>query len=254
MRAPLRLLTARCVSHSVTIFLQPPSASVRTPPTSARPLHQLTLTFGPRRHFRSPMAAPAASSAAASGSKRAHSGAAAAERRVQPRHFHAGPNPVAIDDDDGAEGGAAVATAVALPPIARLYRDAVGCVFQFLRQGELAAVLQVSSGWLAAVHSMRSLQLKIGSPKVPMFVLAQSAMGRHVESLGVRGARAALTADSLYVLALKMPQLRELMCALPLLPAPAPLPFPAALRKLDLRVSDFDRFADVNVALQSSAA
>jgi hypothetical protein len=74
-------------------------------------------------------------------------------RRVQPRHFHTGPNAVpggdllaALQDD-----------ASPSPPTARLYRHALESVFAFCSLEELAMLLRVSKEWAAAVNSMHSL-------------------------------------------------------------------------------------------------
>ena len=115
---------------------------------------------------------------------------------MQPRHFHAGPNPPAASDSD--------ATAVALPPVARLYRHALESIFAFLRQGELVVALQVSRGWLAAVKSMSSLQLRdtVVNPSASLFVVAMSALGRHtIELIGSYYNPLQLTVDTLLMLA-----------------------------------------------------
>jgi len=175
------------------------------------------------------MAAPAASAGPASGSKRARPGAAA-ERRVQPRHFHFGPNPAAISDNDEADADAAAASP---PSPVRLYRDAVGCVFQFLRRGELATALRVSRGWLSAANSMASLRLRIRLPAIELRAVATSAMRRHVSDLCTSGS-APISGDSLFLLAHSMPHLRNLSCELSLPPSAGPLLFPANLRSLHI--------------------
>ena len=188
------------------------------------------------------MSAPAPSISAHSGSKRAHIGTVN-KRRVQPRHFHAGPNP---PDSSAAKAD------VDAPPATTLHRHALESVFAFLRQGELVTALQVSHDWLAAVKSMSSLQLEVASLSAPTCVIAQSAIGRHVTALGRMGyRRAALGADSLYVLAFKMPQLRKLTCALALPPLQAPLTFPATLREVDFLIPAPFVAAGINNAIQT---
>ena len=184
------------------------------------------------------MAAPAAAAAAAavtSGSKRSLPGAAEdSERRVQPRHFHFGPNPAAASS---ASVDAAAAEADRPPPAARLYRHALESIFSFLTHRELAVALQVSRSWLAAAESMASLQLRMGHPLVPLRVVARSAVGRHVTHIGSASARMPLTADALFIVAHHMAHLRELNCEVNVTPSEGPLAFPPGLQTLRLQVT-----------------
>ena len=170
-----------------------------------------------------PAAAPTADSAAAPGTK---------SERMLAGAFHAGPNPPAAESD-----ASAAESAGGPPPAARLYRHALESVFAFLFRRELALALRVSRGWLAAVRSMRRLELHITlrQPTAPLDQLAQSAMSRHVAVLGGHGCgNMRLDADALSIVARLMPHLRGLLCqlALPPLSQPPSLSFPAALRQL----------------------
>ena len=196
------------------------------------------------------MSAPAAGSSAAgsSGSKRSFPGAAAdLERRVQPRHFHFGPNPAAAAASGSVD--AAAAQADRPPPAARLYRHALESIFGWLNQRELAVALHVSKCWLAAVESMGSLQLTVRKPPVLLRVVAESAIGRHVTQLGSASARVRLTADALFILARHMGQLRELNCQLQLVPSEGPLTFPPGLQTLRLHLTGAPAAADANTAM-----
>jgi len=102
----------------------------------------------------------AVTAASSSGTKRAFPGAAAAaddDRRVQPRHFHAGPNPIASSHAEASpESGPLAAD--------RLYRHVLESIFAILDRGELVSVLQVSRGWLGAVQTMVVVGLEIHGP------------------------------------------------------------------------------------------
>ena len=185
------------------------------------------------------MSAPATGSNAAVrlGSRRAVPRAVGgSDRRVHPRHFHAGPNPAAAAASS-ANGDAAAAEADHLPPAARLYRHALESIFGWLNQRELATALQVSKSWLAAAKSMGSLQLTVTWSSSPMCVVAVSAMGHHVTQIGSIGMRMPLTTDSIFIAAQHMPQLRGLSCQVEL-PSQGLLTFPPGLRLLHLGISD----------------
>ena len=198
-------------------------------------------------------AAPSAASTAALGAEFPRLFACA--ERVHPRPFHAGPTPPAADSD-----ASAAESADGPPPTARLHLDALESIFALLSQRDLAVALQVSRGWLSAVRSMASLELEVGRPAAPLFVVAASAMGRHISALGSfcdgdsdDAPSGVMDGDARFSLAHLMPRLRSLACVLPLPPWPVPLRFPAALRRLDvdLRVSAAVTAAHVNTALRA---
>jgi len=195
------------------------------------------------------MSAPAAAAATVSaGSKLPFPGAVEdSGRRVQPRHFHFGPNPAASPASDDATA----AEADRLPPAARLYRHALESIFAFLNQRELVKALQVSKGWLAAVELMASLELTVEQTSAPLRVMAQSAMGCHVAVLGKWGRHVSVTADSLFIGARHMAQLRELSCELHLTPSEGPLTFPPALQTLSLHVHGTPAAADICAAIRA---
>lgn len=159
------------------------------------------------------------------------------ERRVQPRHFHAGPRQETVSS------AVRCATMKGLP---HLYRDALASIFRFLGQLELTMALQVSHSWLAAANAMPVLQLTFERPSVPLCVVAQSAMGRHVTHVGTAGQYVAVTADSLFVLTRHMVQLRTLFCELQQIPSQGPLAFPLGLREMTLQLNHMPSAADVN--------
>ena len=191
-------------------------------------------------HAESPTAV-SGSDASGSASDPSHSSSgAAADDSGQSRQLHAGHNPAAIAGANAADGP---------PPAARLYRHALESIFAFLSKVELAFALRVSRGWLAAVGSMRRLELQISlwRPRPPRTEIepALSAMGRHVseiEDLVLRGA-------TLSVLASGMGHLRALMCMMPRQLTAEPLAFPAKLRRLTLHLSRDVDAAQVNAAV-----
>ena len=221
--------------------LAAPQRPVADPVSSTEPPQPATATMS---------ASAAGSSAAASaGSKRSFPRAAADyERCVQPRHFHAGPNPVAAAASAGDDAAAAESTGP--PSAAVLYRHALEAIFGFLNQRELVKVLQVSKDWLAAVKSMASLGLTVRRPSVLLRVIAESTVGRHVAQLGADEIHISITLGLLSVVARLMPQLRGLSCDLKLTPAQALLTFPPGLRELHLRITDGPTAADINAALR----
>jgi hypothetical protein len=98
---------------------------------------------------------------------------------------------------------------------------------------------------------MASLRLTVWILSAPLRVVAESAIGRHVTQLGKGYTCVPLTADSLFIIARLMPQLRGLSCRLHLTPSEGPLTFPPALQTLRLQFSGDPGAADVNAALST---
>jgi len=187
-------------------------------------------------------------------SKRPSSGAAAdAERRVQPRHFHDGPNPAIVAADSShAESSAEPGPATA----GRLYRHALESIFVFLYFYDIKAVLQVSKSWLGTVRSLSHNGFVELEPKVPLWRIADSAMGRVVTTLGCEKQPLPLDGNALSILKDKMPHLVELRCQLTPTPIDQTFVFPRALTRLILRinVSTDDRVSattTVNAAIRA---
>ena len=198
-------------------------------------------------------AAPANNDAAAAraGTKRPLPGSAAnSERRVQPRHFHFGPNPAAESVAASASGDHAAAESDCSPPATRLYRHALESIFGFLNQRELVAALQVSKDWLAEVKSTASLRLKVAKPSASLRGVARSAMGHHVAELGGGTSYVTVNANSLITVARLTPQLRVLKCDLKLTPSVEPLTFPIGLRELHLGMIGNPSVANVNTTIE----
>jgi hypothetical protein len=165
------------------------------------------------------------------GHKHPRDGAAAlSNRRVQPRHFHCGRNPVPGDDmladlkDD--------ACAPLITSAARLYRHALESVFAFCSLQELGSLLGVSKEWAAAVNSMRSLGAWLPYPPDDSHLLhfCLSPLSRHVSVADVWAVP--LSQWSLYLCSTRMSNLQELTCRFE--GSWAPVVFPARLRTLSL--------------------
>jgi hypothetical protein len=156
----------------------------------------------------------------------AGSSAVAAEmpRRVQPRHFHAGPNPVSGERDEKADEST--------PSAPRLHSHALESVFAFCSLKELVPLLRVSKDWAAAVQSMRPLQARLPDvhDEPSLLRICKSPVSRHVGMADV--AKFPLSASTLYVLALRMSNLQGLQCSVD--GAWSPLVFPTRLRWLNL--------------------
>jgi hypothetical protein len=181
-----------------------------------------------------------ASSSAGVGDKRlrehsaaAGSSAAAGEmpRRVQPRHFHCGRNPMPGEDMLAAlqdEAGTPLLTSTG-----RLYRHALESVLAFCSLKELAPLLRVSKEWASAVHSMRSLSVDLpytgSDARLLRFCL--SPLSRHVSKVHVP--MFPLSCWSLYHIQQRMPNLQQLHCEFQ--GSWLPLMFPARLRNLTVR-------------------
>jgi hypothetical protein len=177
-------------------------------------------------------------------------------RRVQPRHFHAGPNPVpgkdmlaAVEDDPTTS-----------PPstAARLYRHALESVFAFCSLRELASLLCVSKEWSNAVRSMRSLAVVIdcSSDESRLLLLCMSPLAAHVGTLK-ESSNITQSLAALHVLAFRLPHLHNLQYSM--MGSWMPLIFPARLRTLSLRLqAKVDVFApfsdkqhhDLNAAIR----
>lgn len=183
-----------------------------------------------------------------SGSKRTFPNAAGVERRVHPRHFHAGPNrsvgALCTDKSDAVNGHSP-------NPVTRLYRHALESIFRFVTKDDMVSVLRVSHCWLAAVKSMANMMLQMHPPNAPLWVVATSTLGRHTTILGSAGNRLKLTSDTLFILTRHMSHLRGLSCELSLPPSQAMLTFPSALRELSITIPSTVDAEDVNVALTS---
>ena len=85
--------------------------------------------------------------------------AAAAGRRIQPRHFHAGPHPSTRDKDQMP----AAAVAAAPAPLPSLHRHALESICAFLPLPMLAKAMRVSREWRAAVLSMAACALRVSA-------------------------------------------------------------------------------------------
>jgi hypothetical protein len=131
-------------------------------------------------------------------------------------------------------------------PADRLHRHALESVFAFLGLRQLAIALRVSRSWLAAVQSMRRLELQVEwATAAPVGQMAHSAMGRHIGRLQCDD----LDADALALLAARLAHLRQLTCFLGLPDADQPeagqpIRFPASLRLLDIH---FEHLTDVQI-------
>jgi hypothetical protein len=124
----------------------------------------------------------------------------------------------------------------------RLHRHALETVFAFCSLRELAAVLEVSKDWTAAVGSMRPLGVDLPSTAADAWLLqfCLSPLPRHVSKADIW--RFPLSCWSLYHLKQRMPNLEELNCSFE--GSWLPLMFPVRLRKLSLR---FQAAADIAV-------
>ena len=142
----------------------------------------------------------------------------------------------------------------AAPAVARLYRHALESVFAFLALREVALALRVSRGWLAAVGSMRRLELAVRQPNAPLAVLARSTMSRHVIALGGGLFNECLRFDThtLSILADRMAHLRHLSCWFDP-PLPGQMAFPSSLRRLDVRMCEPTSAAEINAGIAAIA-
>jgi hypothetical protein len=152
-------------------------------------------------------------------------------RRVHPRHFHTGPNPVPGDDMLAALQDNASTSPP--PTAARLYRHALESVFAFCKLEELAPLLLVSKEWAAAVNSMHSLDAELPKMKGDSCLLrfCMSPLARHVTRAD-RRPPLPLSCWSLCHLKLRLPNLRLLSCRFD--GSWLPLMFPARLRNLEV--------------------
>lgn len=142
------------------------------------------------------------------------------------------------------------------PPAVRLYRHALESIFAFLDLPLLTSVLRVSRSWLAAVKSMRSLQLEVSpSAEIPLRVVTASAMARHITALSACGrfhnVPVKVNADILHILSFQMAHLLKLVCELTLSPNIGTLSFPVALRQLELSVPAPAAATDINDAIRA---
>jgi len=144
----------------------------------------------------------------------------------RPRHFHDGP-----DDDANSKKAK---TSDKMP---YLYQHAVESIFVFLDLGELATVVAVDRAWNRAVSSMRSISADL-RPKQSMALvdICASPLARHIGTLSLFKYRGHSIAshETLYLLYLCMPRLRELSCEFPKKFADGAIHFPQTLRSLYL--------------------
>jgi hypothetical protein len=132
--------------------------------------------------------ADAAAATVSVGSKRgfdstaagSNSGSSISMRRVQPRHFHSGPNPIAGEVPQPFASAAATAS---IPAADVLYTHALESIFAFATLAELAVLMCVSKKWRAAVLSMGTLGFHAVAYCAQIALMCASPLRRHVSSM-----------------------------------------------------------------------
>ena len=128
----------------------------------------------------------------------------------RPKHFHAGPNPIEAGEEKQspapAAASASAASAAPSPPVRRLYSDTLGVVSKFLKLGDFHPVLAVSHEWSAAVCSMPCAEFGPSFGRQSLMFIT-SRLARHITAVHTK-----LASNEIGLLALNMPQLKELRC------------------------------------------
>ena len=132
------------------------------------------------------------------------SNAAAGLSRERPRHFWAGPNPVAASAEEK-QGS----------PVAQLYQHALESVFGFLSLHDLSRVMAVSRAWCEVVRAMPCAQLVTTCSMPRLVPLCASTLSKHIVEFGeVESVTSELSCEALYTVALRLPQLCVLICTI----------------------------------------
>jgi len=158
----------------------------------------------------------------------------------RPRHFHAGPD----DDASGSSSSNSKKAKTSDNPLPYLYKNALESIFVFLDLGELATVLAVDRAWNRAVSSTRSISSSWVCPNnsaLPVVDICASPLARHIGSLRVDEST---SPESIYLMHLSMPHLRELSCQLSTKINGA-IHFPRDLCTLSLRVKPLTAMGDI---------
>ena len=122
------------------------------------------------------------------------------------------------------------------PPVARLYRDALESVFEFLDLANLSRVLTVSRSWTTAVDAVRSLKCvgaAVPSKRACSWMIAASPLASHVRHVGSKSVPLVASSGDLFILSRPPISLVSLACAVDLSP-PSRLFLGASLQSLKL--------------------
>ncbi len=167
----------------------------------------------------------------------------ASERRVSPRHFHAGPNPPAGEQEEVAEEEK-VAEVVAVADASVLHRHALESIFAPASLADLHSLMSVCKQWRAAVLSMAPCGLSVSldqSCRSKLLAMCLSSIGRHVGTLSIAPTKMSVSAEQMALMHFRLRNLTSLELRLEV--DAAPLQFPPLLRSMNLDLSQYSNVA-----------